>query len=66
MPSPTSSPPHLLETLEVVCSCTVTLAHQKTQGGAWEVGKEITAPSALPHTLLCSSKACLSPMAQVR
>lgn len=51
MPSPASSlsPAHSSEALEVVCLCTVTLGHQVTQGGSWEVVRDHSAPSLPPH-----------------
>lgn len=49
MPSPTSSPSQPLETLEVLCSHTVTLGHQKTQGGAWEASRKSRVPRPMPR-----------------
>lgn len=60
MPSPTSSPSQPLETLEVMCSHTVTLGHQTTQGGAWEASRKsrVPRPHAPPRR---PSKACFLP-----
>lgn len=40
--------PHPMETLEVVCSRTVTLGHQTTHGGAWEVVRKSQPPLPVP------------------
>uniref|UniRef100_A0A2K5Z7W4 Neuroligin 2 n=1 Tax=Mandrillus leucophaeus TaxID=9568 RepID=A0A2K5Z7W4_MANLE len=50
VPSSLLPPPPLslpLETLEVVCSQTVTLGHQTTEDGAWEAARK-SVPSPLP------------------
>lgn len=38
------SPSHSLETLEVMCSHTVTLGHQTIQGGTWGAARKSQAP----------------------
>lgn len=57
-------PPYPMETLEMVCSHTVTLGHQITQGGNWQVWRKSQTPH--PHFPVCPGKACLAPLAQVR
>lgn len=49
-------PPYPMETLEMVCSHIVTLGHQITQGGTWEVSRKSQPPAPHPTAPFAPAK----------